>query len=131
MTFYSGIKRVKFKKYITVSWHRTSSYGMKNLNIRLVVNISHYWNINSNRQKTKNTLLAYHNTEFEALFNLFCDYHSNRLANTSIHFRTHFVTIILHYYYNIHQLSTRIASSSYPLIIIRRNIFCLFFALMY
>ena len=56
----------------------------------------------------KNTLLVYHvhNTEFEALFNLFCYYHPSRPANTSIHFRAHFVTIILHYNYNIHQLST-------------------------
>ena len=58
-------------------------------------------------KKTKNTLLAHHNTEFEALFNLFCYYYPSRLANTSIQFRTHFVTIILHYYYNVHQLLTR------------------------
>ena len=66
-----------------------------------------YKQVIGKRKTTNNTLLTYHNTEFEALFNLFSYYHPRRLANTSIHFRTHFVTIILHYYYNIHQPSTR------------------------
>ena len=108
---YLGIKRVKLKKYITLLLHRTCLYGMKKFNHHIGCQYKpllelKYKQIIGKRKTNNNTLLAYHNTEFEALFNLFCYYHPSRLANTSIHFRTHFVTIILHYY-NIHQLSTR------------------------
>ena len=63
---------MKFKKYITILLHRTCLYGMKifihqiGCQYKSLLDLK-YKQVNRQKNK-KDTLLAYHNTEFEALF---------------------------------------------------------------